>query len=376
MDYYDGNTVTALWNYAQNYAMSDENYDTTYGPSTPGAINLVSGQTYGGMVVNSATGATVVNSSVVASPNSSGVGTDISDMDPYFDQCSKAGSQLEMTGQNIGDELNAKGVTWGWFQGGFAPTTAATKTTPAVCGATHNNVGGAAVADYSAHHEPFQYYKSTANPTHAAPKNEAEVGHNGQANHQYDLSYYYKSIKDGNLPSVSFVKAAEYQDGHAGYSDPTDEQTGLVNEINAIENSPYWQDTAIVVTYDDSDGWYDHATPPNVNSSSDPAVDALDGAGQCGSTARTPLAGEQDRCGYGPRIPLLVISPYAKANFVNHATTDQTSVLAFIEQNWKTDTIAGSLAAEAGTLDSFFDFNKHSADRVVLDPKSGAVLKD
>jgi phospholipase C len=375
MDYYDGNTVTALWNYAQNYAMSDENYGTTYGPSTPGAINLISGQTYGGEVVSPA-GTPVVNTAVVASPNSSGVGTDVADMDPYFDDCSRAGNRLEMTGQNIGDQLNAKNVTWGWFQGGFGATTAATPATPAVCGATHTNIGGATINDYSAHHEPFQYYRSTANPHHTAPASEAEVGHNGQANHQYDLSYYYQSIKGGNLPSVSFVKPAEYQDGHAGYSDPLDEQTAVVSLVNAIETSKYWKDTAIVLTYDDSDGWYDHQAPPNVNSSADPAVDALDGTGACGSTARTPLAGEQDRCGYGPRLPLLVISPYAKANYVNHAVTDQTSVLAFIQQNWNTGSIDGSLAVEAGSLDPFFDFHKRSADRVVLDPKTGAVLED
>jgi phospholipase C len=376
MDYYDGNTVTALWNYAQNYAMSDNNYDTTYGPSTPGAINLVSGQTYGGTVVNSTTATPVADSAVVASANSSDLGTDVADMDPYYDDCSKVGDRLEMSGQNVGDLLNAKNVSWGWFQGGFGATTAATATTPAVCGATHTDIGGETVADYSAHHDPFQYYQSTANPHHTAPASEAEVGHNGQANHQYDLSYFYDAIKDGNLPSVSFVKQAEYQDGHAGYSDPLDEQAGIVSLVNSIESSPYWSDTAIVITYDDSDGWYDHQAPPNVNSSTDPAVDALDGTGVCGTASRLPLAGEEDRCGYGPRLPLLVISPYAKTNYVNHSVTDQSSVLAFIEQNWSTGTIAGSLAQEAGSLDSFFDFDKRHADRVILDPKTGAVLKD
>ena len=131
-----------------------------------------------------------------------------------------------------------------------------------------------------------------------------------------------------------------------------------------------------MITYDDSDGWYDHQAPPNVNSSSDPAVDALDGAGQCGS-ARTPIAGEEDRCGYGPRIPLLVISPYAKSNYVNHSVTDQSSVLAFIEQNWSTGQIGGgSFDAIAGSLDPFFDFQKRSADRVILSPTTGAVIKD
>jgi phospholipase C len=375
MDYYDGNTVTGLWNYAQNYAMSDNSYDTTYGPSTPGAINLISGQTYGGEVVDS-TGAAISDTAVVGSPNSSNLGTDIADMDPYYDNCSRAGNTLKMTGTNVGDLLNQKNVTWGWFQGGFGATTAATSTSKAVCGATHTNIGGATIGDYSAHHEPFEYYQSTANPTHAAPATEAEVGHNGQANHQYDLSYFYQSIKSGNLPSVSYVKQAEYQDGHAGYSDPLDEQAGVVNTINAIESSKYWSSTAIVLAYDDSDGWYDHQAPPNVNSSSDPAVDALDGTGQCGSTARTPLAGEQDRCGYGPRTPLLVISPYAKSNYVDHSVTDQSSVLSFVEQNWSLGSIDGSLAQYAGSLNPMFDFNKKSSRRVLLSPTSGAVLRD
>ncbi|HWG24703.1 alkaline phosphatase family protein [Actinospica sp.] len=376
MDYYDGNTVTGLWNYAQNYAMSDNSYDTTYGPSTPGAINLVSGQTYGGEVVNATTGAPVSDTAVVGSPNSSNVGTDIADMDPYFDDCGAGTNRLEMTGTNVGDLLNQKHVTWGWFQGGFGATTPATSTSKAVCGSTHTNVGGATINDYSAHHEPFEYYKSTANPQHLAPASESEVGNNGQANHQYDLSYFYQSIKAGNLPSVSYVKQAAYQDGHGGYSDPTDEQTGIVNTINAIESSKYWSSTAIVIAYDDSDGWYDHQAPPNVNSSSDPAVDALDGTGQCGSTARAPLAGEQDRCGYGARLPLLVISPYAKSNYVDHSVTDQTSVLSFIEQNWSTGSIDGSLSQYAGSLSSMFDFNKTSSRRVLLSPTSGAVLRD
>ncbi|MBR7828211.1 alkaline phosphatase family protein [Actinospica sp. MGRD01-02] len=376
MDYYDGNTVTGLWNYAQHYAMSDDNYGSVYGPSTPGALNLISGQTYGAQIIDSATGKTVIDASTVASPNSSGVGTDIRDMDPYYDDCSKAGDQLKMSGTNVGDLLNAKHVTWGWFEGGFAPTAKATASAKAVCGASHTNVGGASISDYIAHHEPFQYYASTANPHHVAPKNEAEVGHNGQANHQYDLSYFYDSLKDGNLPSVSFVKQAGYQDGHAGYSDPIDEQAGVVNLVNTIESSKYWSSTAIYITYDDSDGWYDHQAPPNVNSSSDPAMDALDGTGTCNSTARTPLAGEQDRCGYGPRIPLLVISPYAKTNYVNHSVTDQSSILAFVEQNWSTGTISGSFDQVAGSLDPFFDFGKRSARRILLSPTSGAVLRD
>ena len=371
MDYYDGNTVTGLWNYAQNYAMSDENYGTTYGPSTPGAINLISGQTYGASVVNASTGAAVSDSAVVASANSSNVGTDIADMDPYYDQCGAGTNRLKLTGQNIGDQLNAKNVTWGWFQGGFGATTPATSTTSAVCGSTHTNIGGATVSDYSAHHDPFQYYASTANAAHTAPASAAEVGHNGQANHQYDLSYFYNSIKDGNLPSVSYVKQAEYQDGHAGYSDPTDEQAGIVNTINAIEKSKYWSNTAIIVTYDDSDGWYDHQAPVIVNGSNTAADQPI-----C-SSAAMPLGSFPDRCGFSQRLPLLVISPWTRQNFVSHKLTDTASVTRFIEDNWLFGKRigGGSYDAVSGSLNSLFSFLAPLNFReVILDPTTGKVV--
>ena len=105
-----------------------------------------------------------------------------------------------MTGKNIGDELNSQGVTWGWFQGGFKPTT--TKNGYSVCGATHTNVGGNTVVDYSPHHEPFQYYKSTANPSHLPPTSEAAVGQTDRANHQYDLSWFDKTLTNGNMPAA------------------------------------------------------------------------------------------------------------------------------------------------------------------------------
>ena len=86
--------------------------------------------------------------------------------------------------------------------------------------------------DYSPHHEPFQYYASTANPPHLPPTSIATIGHQDQANHQYDLKDFWAAADSGNLPAVSYLKAADYQDGHAGYSDPLDEQTFLVDTIN------------------------------------------------------------------------------------------------------------------------------------------------
>jgi phospholipase C len=111
MGYYDGNTVTAMWNYAQHYSMNDHSFGTTFGPSTPGAINLVSGQTNG--VINQLN----VASSVVA--DGQGGYTDINDADPTLDVCSSTTSSFTMSGKNVGDLLNTAGVSWGFFEGGF-----------------------------------------------------------------------------------------------------------------------------------------------------------------------------------------------------------------------------------------------------------------
>jgi phospholipase C len=142
-----------------------------------------------------------------------------------------------------------------------------------------------------------------------------------------------------------------------------------VSIVNAIETSPYWKDTAIIVAYDDSDGWYDHVMPPIVRGSAVAEVDALNGPGRCGNAK--PDA-DPARCGFGPRLPLLVISPYARVNAVDHTLTDQTSILRFIEDNWSLGRIGGQSAdALAGPLDAMFDFHKPHAQPLILDPKTG-----
>jgi phospholipase C len=377
MDYYDGNTVTALWNYAQNFAMSDNNWDTTFGPSTPGALNLVSGQTGDAYAVDPKTGAKVADPGTVSALNGAGLGTIYGDLDPAYDDCSGASHTSTsplgvMTGTNIGDLLNARNVSWGWFQGGFAPT-GTNSARFAVCGHSSQNIGGNSAADYSPHHNPFEYYKSTANPKHLPPSAEAAIGHTDQANHEYDLSWFGKTLQDGNMPSVSFLKASEFQEAHPGYSDPLDEQTFLVNTINQIERSRYWSSTAIVITYDDSDGWYDHQAPVIVNGSGTSADATI-----CTSAA-TRLGSFPDRCGYSQRLPMLVISPWTRANHVSNKLTDTASVTKFIEDNWlggkrigggSFDSVAGSLNAPNGLFDFFIPHFKP----VILNPSTGAVV--
>jgi phospholipase C len=383
MDYFDGNTVTGLWNYAQNYAMSDNNYDTVFGPSTPGALNLVSGNSGASYAVSPVTGKKITTpvADTVSALNSNGLGTIYGDLDPAYDDCSNdshASSENSFplgvsTGPNIGNLLSAAHVTWGWFQGGFAPT-GKNAAGFAVCGSSHTNIAGAVVPDYVPHHDPFQYYKSTANPKHLPPSSLAAIGHTDQANHQYDLSLFYKTLAAGNLPAVSFLKAAAFQDGHAGYSNPIDEQTFLVNTINQVEQSKYWKSTAIIITYDDSDGWYDHQVMPIVNGSNTSADEAI-----C-SSVPTTLDNWTTRCGYGQRLPMLVISPWTRTNYVSHNRTDTTSIVKFIEDNWlggqrlgggSFDAIAGSLAGRGGLL--YFRVRPHFRP-LILDPATGEVV--
>jgi phospholipase C len=440
MNYYDGNTVTGLWNYAQNSAMSDNSFGTTFGPSSPGAINLVSGDTGGvGKTINGAD----TNGDTV--PDGQGGSSLISDAQPYYDDCSTRDAAT-MTGKNIGDGLNAAGLSWGWFQGGFRPTTSfATATggtqptstftpdqfkgkfaTPpasdqGLCNAVHpvgaaiGGTGGVTPSssnfgnkdDYIPHHEPFQYYASTANPHHLPPASLSAIGTDTQtfsngvpqfdtANHQYDTSDFnslvgaiaHGFVSPDHLPAVSFLKAPGYQDGHAGYSDPIDEQKFIVDEINALQNTPDWSSTAVVIAYDDSDGWYDHVYSGIHNTSNTSAVatppgpqDFLTGTGLCGDTAaHPPLAGQNGRCGYGPRLPLLVISPWAKRNFVAHTLTDQSSILKFIEDNWRLPRISGSFDAIAGTLNNMFNFNSANGynhnRKLFLDPITGQPVQN
>jgi phospholipase C len=373
LGYYDGNTVTAMWNYAQHFAMSDNSYSTGFGPSTPGAINLIAGQTNG--VINAATAAFAVVD------GGDGSLTDVSDADPTGDVCS-GGATFGMKGQNVGDLLNAAGVSWGSFMGGFDLTI---QNANGTTGCKRNSAGlPGTTTDYIPHHAWFQYYASTANPSHTRPASIAEIGHAGPANHNYDVNDFYAAVKAGNFPAVSFLKAAAYQDGHAGYSDPLDEQTFLVNVVNFLQSRPEWSSTAVVIAYDDSDGWYDHQIGPILNQSHSTA-DALTGPGLCGNSADTTALPGVDstnahalgRCGLGPRQPLLVVSPWARKNFVDHSVTDQSSVLRFIEDNFLGGQRIGqgSFDAITNSIAQMFDFSQDETQgKLFLDPSTGEPL--
>jgi phospholipase C len=374
MGYYDGNTVAAMWNYAQHFALNDNSYGSNFGPSTPGALNVISGQTNGVADYINGTGALV--------GDGNGGYTVNSDADPIGDKCSTTtGETISKTGQNIGDLLTAAGVSWGFFQGGFDLTITNANNTTGCKRSTTSAITGVTKGDYIQHHQPFQYYATTANPQHTRPASVSEIGHPGPANHEYDTHDFFDAVSAGNFPAVSYLKAPGYQDAHAGYSDPIDEQTFVVTVINFLMKTPEWSSTAVIIAYDDSDGWYDHQMGPIVNQSQTPD-DALNGPGNCGTGAgTTALPGvstgtnpAQGRCGYGPRLPFLVISPWAKANFVDHTVTDQSSVVRFIEDNWLNGERlgGGSFDAIAGPITNMFNFNQLRPDAIlILNPSTG-----
>jgi phospholipase C len=269
-----------------------------------------------------------------------------------------------MTGKNVGDLLNASGISWGFFSGGFDLTVTNSNGSTGCARSTTSTVTNVKKKDYIPHHQPFQYYASTANPNHTRPASAAVIGtaNDGGANHQYDIHDFFDALAVGNLPAVSYLKAPGFQDGHSGYSDPLDEQAFVTNVINTLQQSNQWATTAVIIAYDDSDGWYDHVS--NIVRGSNIPVKGFDTLSQCTSVNTEVLPGAdggkpaQGRCGHGPRLPLLVISPYAKSNYVDHSTTDQTSVLQFVEDNWLGgQRIAGSYDSIAGTITEMFNFN-------------------
>jgi phospholipase C len=375
MGYFDGNTVTAMWNYAQRFALNDNNYNTQFGPSTPGALNLISGQTNGIVAtINGPSGAEIAD----------GVGgfTLIGDGDPLGDKCSNpSGFQPQLGGKNVGDLLSNAGISWGWFQGGFNLTITNPNGTTGCQRSTVSPVTGLTEADYVQHHNPFQYYVSTHNPDHTRPTSVLTIGKAGDlGNHMYDTDDFFDALAAGNLPAVSYLKAQSYQDAHPGNSNPLDEQAFVVNVINTLQQSPFWNSTAVVIDYDDSDGWYDHQMGPLVNASFTTA-DTISSPGFCGtkgvtpqlpgiSSGTTPVNG---RCGYGPRTPLLVISPWARQNHVDHTLLNQASILRFIEDNWSLGQLGGgSHDATSNSLTSMFDFTASpNTTLLLLSPITG-----
>jgi phospholipase C len=318
MAYEDCSTIPFLWMYAHRFALYDHIFQAMYGPSTPGNIDLIAGQTgqtqaarHPGQAYPSlnAPGEPVVND---ANP----------DFPPYaFPYQAKGAHQLDQTyatlmlslsgrkatdakmdSDDIKDDigelarLNHQAVPWAWYQEGFG-----------------NGEGNDHPA-YIPHHNAPQYFGYIRKN---APMWSGE----------HDLLDFFATVEKQQLPpaGVFFIKGGLENpfgwkpadprartivgdDDHPAYSDSHLSESLVAKVVNAVARSPYWKDSAILVIWDDSEGFYDHVPPPQF----EPCPD-------------------KHPCGDGPRVPLILISPYAKSGGIISDTGDHASFVKFLD---------------------------------------------
>lgn len=142
--------------------------------------------------------------------------------------------------------------------------------------------------NYVPQQNPFQYFTSTQNGSHIQ-----------------DLTVLYAQLQSGEVPSVSFVQMAPSHSGHPGSSSITAAGNWFDQFVKQVQSSSVWNSTAIIAIWDEGGGWYDHVPPPQIDSQ-----------------------------GLGVRVPMILISPYAKKGIVYHSVADHTSILRFIQWNW------------------------------------------
>jgi phospholipase C len=202
----------------------------------------------------------------------------------------------------IGDRLSDKNVSWAWYSGGW-----------------NDAIAGHAGSLFQFHHQPFAFFANYADGTQA------------KADHLKDEVDFVAAVQDGTLPAVSFVKPYGTNNEHPGYTDLITGENHVEDLINTVRNSSLWKSTAIIITYDEHGGFWDHVAPPIV-----------------------------DRWGPGSRVPALVISPFSKKGHVDHRRYDTTSILAFIEARWNLNALT-SRDGNADPLSGSFDFDQDDA---------------
>ena len=205
----------------------------------------------------------------------------------------------QLTEPNIGDRLNDAGVSWKWYSGGWDQA-----------------LLGHADPLFQFHHQPFAFYANYADGTPA------------KTAHLQDELNFYEDLTSGSLPAVSFIKPLGPDNEHPGYTYLTTGQQHVADLVSAVQNSPYWADTAIIITYDEHGGRWDHVAPPVV-----------------------------DRWGPGSRVPAIIVSPFAKKGFIDHTHYETTSILKLIEERWNLPPLTDH-DKNSGDLTTAFDFNQ------------------
>ncbi len=298
-------TGTALWNYAKEFTLADNFFQGAFGGSFLNHQWLICACTPAfkdappelrQWKTDPATGKPVNDPGITE--DGYAVGT----IQPHFAPFDPKHSENRLPPQfntTIGDRLSEKKISWAWYAGGWDDAVAEHKTDD----------------NFQYHHQPFVYYANYA-PDSAA-----------RAEHLKDKSKLFNDL-NGNFPQVAFFKPAGNKNQHPGYSTISEADNEVKEVVEAIRNSAIWSNTAIIITYDEYGGFWDHVAPPEI-----------------------------DRWGPGTRIPAIIVSPFAKKGFIDHTVYDTTSVLKLIENRFGLVPLT-SRDAQANGLQGAFDFDQ------------------
>src|SRR5579859_4167783 len=303
MGYYD-TTKLPLYQFARQYTLGDNYFHAAFGGSFLNAFWLACACTPtfanapADMQIQLDANGMLVKDGAVT-PDGYVVNTAYSSFTPHPATVKPDHLVPPQTMPTIGDRLSEKGISWAWYSGGW-----------------NDAIAGKADKLFQFHHQPYAYFKNYGDGTDARQQ------------HLKDETDFYTALSSGSLPAVSFVKPVGEDNEHPGYTTVDAGEKWATNLITQVQNNPAWQDTAIILTYDENGGFWDHVSPPVV-----------------------------DKWGPGTRVPLLVISPYAKKAYVDHTQMDTTSILALIEYQYDLKPLADR-DAKANNMLTAFDFNQ------------------
>jgi phospholipase C len=301
MSYYDIRN-TRMGKLAQQYTICDHFFHSCYGGSTCGVLWLFSAQmpvwpnAPQNLIAILSDDRTLIRDGLV-SPE----GYAINDAQPFFPPFESGTPDSKrlppQTCTTIGDLLSEKGITWGWYAQGW-----------------DDALKGKAPPLFAYHHQAPSYFKQFAPGTKAREE------------HLFDLNRFYQQLDEGTIPAVSFIRSTDMYSEHPGENALYPGLEWCANFIERVQKSAIWRDCAIIVTYDENGGRWDHVTPPTV-----------------------------DPFGPGTRVPAVIISPFAKRGFVDHTCYETTSILKFIEERWELPPLS-TRDAQANNLLNAFDF--------------------
>jgi len=222
--------------------------------------------------------------------------------------------------KTVGDTLSAKGVSWAWYAGGWNEALADGRQDPkAKRNVIYNRDAGS--PNFQPHHQPFNYYARFA------------PGTADRARHLKDVTTFLADIEKGTLPQVAFYKPTGRLNQHPSYTDLASGDEHLADVLERLRKSPQWAKMAVIITYDENGGYWDHVPPPS-----------------------GPGWGE--RWGPGTRVPAIIVSPFAKRGYVDKTPYDTTSVIKFITRRFELEPLPG-VRANMGDLTNGFDLGAH-----------------